>query len=173
MFIDFHHVRHHFAREVEIHIAAQNHGTPHQRGYNTYNLTDTVGNVGGDKVDYIIGQVQTVLLCLAAEHIASQLHIGALQFLSHAPFESVEHTSFEALHLRRRTIAREYNLFAVLFQMIEYVEEHILGFSLTGQLLHVVHNKHVDALIEVEERVDGSHAVGSGKLTFEQTRVYI
>ncbi len=52
-------------------------------------------------------------------------------------------------------VAGKNDLFAVLLQVIEDVEESILRLHFAYELLHIVHNQYVYTLVEVHEIVEG------------------
>lgn len=52
--------------------------------------------------------------------------------------------------------------------MVEYVIESILSLALAREILNVVNNQHVNALIEVEEVIYFTHGVKLGKLALKQ-----
>ena len=53
--------------------------------------------------------------------------------------------------LNRRAIRRKNKLLTGLLQIIEYMEERILRSFESSEILYIVHDKHINRLIEIEE----------------------
>lgn len=58
-------------------------------------------------------------------------------------------------------------------QVAEDMKECILSLLLVNQILYIINNQHIDALIEMNEVVDATIARRYGKLTLKQTLAYI
>ena len=82
--------------------------------------------------------------------------------------KTAEQTVLKRYYVGGGTVAAEHHRMVVEVQVVEDVEEGILRLGLSGQLLDVVDNEHVDALVEAEELVDVSaRRLGRGVLTLE------
>ena len=86
-----------------------------------------------------------------AQNGAPQLQIRLRQHFRTAPFETVDEAVGDAFKLCRRTVAREDELAVGAVQIVENGEEGIHGALLAAQLLHIVNQQHINALIEVDE----------------------
>lgn len=107
---------------------------------------------------------------LLAEYVSTQLQIRTLETYGNTPLEAAEHTRFKTFHICGRTVRRQYNLFVVEMQIIEYIVEHVLRFGLVVQVLDVVYNKGVYTLIEIEELVGLATHVSCSELALEGAR---
>ena len=78
-----------------------------------------------------------------------------------------------SLKIDRRTVAGKDYLLAVAEEMIEDMEEGVEGAGGCGPLLDIIHDEHVDALIEIDEVVDSFLQQGVGELHLEETGAHI
>ena len=101
---------------------------------------------------------------LAHEDIVAQLVVGTLNLGRQAPFETGQEARYHPHQLDRRTIAGKYQLLVALMQVVEYMEKGILRLGLPGKLLDIVHQQHIDALVETDKVVYPVVADGIGIL---------
>jgi len=72
-----------------------------------------------------------------------------IQLCRKPPFKSGEQSLLNIHHVDGCLVTGQDDLFAILMQVIENMEEHILCASFTGKQLDVIDNKHIYNLIEM------------------------
>ena len=107
------------------------------------------------------------------EDVHAQLFIGLLQFGYQAARESGEQTVVHILEFYRRAVAGKDDASAVHEEVVEDVEEGVLGARLALPLLYVVDDEHVDGLVEEDEVVDGLAHHGIGVLYLKESCAHV
>ena len=74
-----------------------------------------------------------------------------LDLRGETPFETGEESLLDVLEFNRRSIGSKDQLFAALLEIVEDMEEGILGSFETREILNIIHNQHIYRLIEIEE----------------------
>ena len=161
------------AGKVERDFLREDSGMGQQRHHDTLKLAYASGNVLGDKVENLGTDAQAVGIGLAAKHLFAQLKVGALKLYGHTPLEACEHSLGHTFKLRRATVARQYDALIIKVQMVEDVEECHLGLLLVDEILYIVDNEDIDALVEVDEFVDLAVAACYRELALKQAGVDI
>ena len=126
----------------------------HQRHEYTFYLTHIVLHILCHIVHNVFRNFDTGLKSFFQEHITAQFIVRARQFHRHAPFEPRQQTRLHSIQFRRRTIARQYQMSLFVVQMIEDMEECVLCSRFACKFLDIVHNKHINALIEIYKVID-------------------
>ena len=155
--------------QVHVDITIIYHGICQERINHSLKVAHTAACRLGDISDYILGNLQSVATALVLEDIHAQLHIGLLHLGNQSARESREQTIFHSLKIDRRTVAGKDYLLAVAEEMIEDMEEGVEGAGGCGPLLDIIHDEHIDALIEIDEVVDSFLQLGVGELHLEET----
>ena len=127
----------------------------------------------GNERDNIYRNLQTVTTNLIAQDIHTQLDIRLLQLADQAARETGEQTVWHILQLYRRAVARQDNTLSVAEKVVEDMEEGIQRLRLTSPLLDIIHNQHIDRLIEVDEIIARIMEHGIGILGLEKTGTHI
>src|SRR3712207_5266019 len=86
-----------------------------------------------------------------SQNIFSQFYSRLFEFGHHSPFKTGKQSFLHSLQQHRCTVGSQNQLFAVLVQMIEDVEERILSFSNARKFLNVINDQNVDCLVEIDE----------------------
>ena len=152
----------------DIDFAAVDDAVDHEGVDDALEVADALIYVLGDEVDNGLGDVEAVAANLHLQDVAAQVHVGALQLGQQAPLEARQQALLHALQRHGRAVAGEDELAAVLVEVVEDVEEGELRLLLSGKLLHIVDDEHVDALVEADEVVDLLLQVGVDELYLEQ-----
>lgn len=105
---------------------------------------------------------------LIAQDIHTQLDIRLLQLADQTARETGEQTVWHILQLYRRAVARQDNTLSVAEEVVEDMEEGIQCLRLTSPLLDIIHNQHIDRLIEVDEIIARIMEHGIGILGLER-----
>ena len=99
------------------------------------------------------------------EHLQAGCVIGMKQLHGQTPLEAGQQAVLEVLELHWSPVRREYQLLAVLVQVVEDIEEGVLG-SGALEVLDIVHDEDVYLLVESQEigelvaDVHGIHVLG-------------
>ena len=159
--------------QLEVDVACPHDGIGQQGVEHAFEVTHAGIDSAGDVGDHLLGNLQAVVADLAAQDVAAHFLAGAFQLSQQAPLEARQQPLLHALQGHGRTVAGQDELALVLMQMVEDMEECQLGLLQRGELLHVVDDQDVDALIEGDEVVDLVLADGIGVLHLEQVGRHI
>lgn len=157
---------HHTFGELEVDVAVVHHGVGHDGVDDAFEFTHAALHILGDVLEHFPGNVESVAAHLREEYVTAELRVGLLHLGHHAPFESGEHTFLNAFEEHRRTVAGDDDLAVVVLQLVEYLEEGHLRVG-GGNLLYVIDDEHIDALVEVDEVVARVVYDGIGVLRLE------
>ena len=113
--------------------------------------------------------LQSVALYFAVQYVDAELYVGFLQLGYKSAAETCQQSVAHALKVDGRTVACQNYPFAVAEKVVEYVEERLLGFRCRHPFLYVIHNQHVDGLVEVDEVICTVLQHGVGVLHLEQS----
>ena len=138
--------------------------------YNSFQVAHALGHILGNVFYNIIGHRQSVLCSSHLEHSTAQFHVGLIKLNCHAPLETRDETWNHTIQFRRTTVARHDELFLVLMQMVENVEECVLSCSLASKFLNVVKNENINALIEADKLINLVLLNGTGVLHLKDAR---
>ena len=144
-------------------------GISHQRIDHSLKVAHAAVGRLSDILDHVGWNLQAVATTLGVEDINAQLHIGLLQFCNQSAGEASQQTVLHTLQVNRGTIGSQDNLLAQAEQMVKDVEERVERLRRSGPLLNVIHNQHVDALVEVDEVVRRVLAHSISELHLEKT----
>ena len=147
--------------ELDIHFAVPYDRESHEGVDHALEVAHGEVDVACDVVDDVVGESQAVLADLAPKDVGAQLLVGSFQLGQQPPLESREQSLFHAVERHRWAIGGEDELAAVLVEVVEDMEECLLGSFHAGELLHVVDDEDVDTLVEGNEIVDAifAHAI--------------
>ena len=154
--------------ELQVDVLAIDDGIGQQAMDDAFQLADTVADIARDVVQHIIGDVQAIVLHNAVQDAATQTFFGLLHLCHQSALETGDEPVLHTLQRNGRTIAGHDNLLAVPPEVVEDVEESILSSRHTCQLLHVIHDEHIDALVEVHKVVEHIVLPGIGELHHEE-----
>ena len=87
------------------------------------------------------------------QYIHTQLNIWLFHLSHHATLKTRQETFVHAFQFYRSPVADKYYAFAVKSQVIEYMEKSILRFRSCHPFLHIIHDEHINGLIEGYEIV--------------------
>ena len=155
--------------QMHVNIAIIHHRICQKRINHSLEVAHASPGCLGNISYYILGNLQSVATTLVLEDIHAQLHIRFLHLSNKTARESSEQTVLHALKVNWRTVTGKDNLLAVAEEMIEDMEEGVEGAGGCGPLLDIIHDEHVDALIEIDEVVDSFLQQGVGELHLEET----
>ena len=115
--------------------------------------------VGGDAqcevVNNLLGELYPVVFQLFGDDGGTGFQVGNLQVGGQSPLETVQQARLETSDVDRRFVGGHDNLLLELVQMVENLEESLLGFGLVaGYELDVVDDEHVNSLVEPVEVVE-------------------
>ena len=102
------------------------------------------------------------------QDIATQTLLRFLHLCHQSALEACNEAFLHSLKRYRWAVACHDNLLTILAQMVENVEEGILRTFQSHQFLNIINNKHVDALIEVNEVVKYIAVACIGELHHEE-----
>ena len=89
------------------------------------------------------------------KYVYTELFIGLFQFGNDATRETGDKSIAHVVQFNGWAIASQDDAFAVAKEVVEDMEKRFLGFICTGPRLHIINNKHVDGLVELDEIVGG------------------
>src|SRR5690606_30620702 len=102
------------------------------RGISDYRINDSnkVPNaalhLSGQEIQHIVANLNPVTAQFINKYFSSGVEIWCLNFCCKSPFESGNNTFLDVHNIHRRTVRSQYDLFSVLVQIIENVEETVL-----------------------------------------------
>ena len=139
-------------------------GIGHQRGEGAFQFAEVGLDAGGQESEDVFAQGNAFPHGAGAEHLQAGGVVRAGEFGRQAPLEAGQQPFFEVLQVCGGAVTGENELLAALVQMVEDVEESILG-TLAHQVLDVVYDEDVDALVKRDEvhdavALDGVHVLG-------------
>ena len=139
-------------------------GIRHQGRKGSFQLPEIGLDTGSQVREHVFAEPDAFAEGAGTQHFQTGGIIRFQEFYGQAPLEAGHEPVFEILKVYRGAVAGEDELFPVLVQVVEYIEESILG-ALAGQVLDVVHNEHVNALVEGDEiynpvPLPGIHVLG-------------
>ena len=148
--------------QIKIHFFVIDSGMGHDGDDDTFQVTHAVADILSDVVDDLRRELQAVTSDFVTQDVAAELDGGLFQFGHHAPLETRNQSFFHALQQGGRAVGSKDELLAVLVQVVEDVEEVVLGLGESRKFLYVVNNQDIDALVEVNEIVRGvvAHRIG-------------
>ena len=123
----------------------------HQRRQRAFDLAHVGRDVVGEELHDLFRDLRAHLLRLGADDLHLRVVVGLVELGGKPPLETRQQTVLDVLQFDGRLIRREDQLLARQVQVVEDVEEDVLRTRLSGQLLDVVDDEHVDHLIEVDE----------------------
>ena len=109
----------------------------------TLNLPDVVGDVDGNVVAHVIGKVQSQIFGLVFQNGHTGLIIRWLNVREQAPLKPGFQPILQGQHVAGLAVGGHDDLLMLLVELIEGMEEFLLGGFLTGDELHVVDEKKV------------------------------
>lgn len=141
------------AGQIEVYFGVEECGVGEQRGECAFEVADVGGDLFGYVVYHFGRYFQAVLIDFVLEYLSSQLKVRLFDLYDEPHFEAGEQALFHAFELAGLAVAADDDLFADEQEVVEDVEECVLGFRFADELLYVVDDEHVDALVEVDEVV--------------------
>ena len=163
-----HRIVDHLACKIQIDLFVAEGILRAHRQHHAVELAYALGDISGHIFYNVVRQWHAVLAGAEAQHLAAQVEVGFLHLHHGALAQTAEQTVLKRYYVGGGTVAAEHHRMVVEVQVVEDVEEGILRLGFSGQLLDVVDNEHVDALVEAEELVDVSaRRLGRGVLTLE------
>ena len=151
MRLDSYNMAHHFFRQFEVNLAVRECGVREKRSQDTLEVTHRIAHILSNIIHYFIRERDTIPMHLAEQDIFAQEVIRLLDFGGQAPFESRKEAFFNIFQLNRRSIAGQNKLLAAHVEKVEYLEEGILRAFHTCEVLDIIHNQHIDRLVEIQE----------------------
>ena len=128
-------------------------------------------DVGGDIVrqvaDDFVRKLEAEFLSLDSDDLDFGVVVGRVELGRKSPLEAGQQSLFDVLQLHGRFIRGKDQLFACQLQVVEYVEEGVLGAGFSRELLDVVDNQYVDHLVEMDEIRNFAVLVGGLELRLE------
>ena len=118
-------------------------------GHSPFKHTDVARNTVSKKFEDAgsYGQVWVLrpeLRHLVLQHTKAQFKVGRVQVYDQTGLEARTNAFFKISDIRRRTISRNNDLFALVDQSIERVEEFVLRAFFARNELNIVHHEHVN-----------------------------
>ena len=104
-----------------------------------------------DEGNHILRNLQSILAHLVAHDIDAEFHIRLLQLRHQSTRETGDESVWHILEFYRRAITRQNDTLSVAEEVIEDVEEGIQGLRLACPILHIIHDEHIDRLVEIDE----------------------
>ena len=134
----------------------------HDGNDDTLKVAHAVTYVFGNIIHNFRRELKAIPANLVAQDVTAKFDGRLLQFGHHAPFEARDETFLYALQQYGRAVGSEDELFTVLMQVVEDVEERVLRLRYPRKFLYVVNDEHVNGLVEVDEVIDRivAHRVG-------------
>ena len=171
--VNLHSTLHHTLCQSHVYIRVIDNRISQQRVNDALQVTNrTIGRFS-NKLDDVGRNLQTITTTLCVEDVNAQLHIGLLQFSYQTRRETRQHALWQPSQVYWWTITGQDNLLAQTRQVIEDVEERSHRLLGCCPLLHIVNYQHINALVEVDEIVDGILPAGIGKLHLEEAGRHI
>ena len=137
--------------ELEIDLAVSERSVSEERSQYTLQVADGVRNMGSNEVDYLVREVDTVVVHLIMQDILAELVVRAAYLGGEAPLEARKQAIFDIPQLQRRAVARQDELLARLLEVVEDMEEGVLGALESGEVLDIIDDEHIDRLVEIQK----------------------
>ena len=126
-------------------------------GHGPFEVTNVAGNAGSNEFGDFRLQVETAGGGFLAQDGDTGFKAGSLNGSHHTPLETRNQTLLQLGDFRSRAIAREHYLLMVIVELVESVEELVLGRFLASEEMDVVDEQQVQFTVTAAER---SHAAG-------------
>ena len=126
-------------------------GVGHQGGQGALEFADIVGDLACDVPYDVVPEDDALLEALGLENSHAGLQVRGKEFGGQSPLEAGKKPLLQALKVYGGTVGCEYQLLAELVQVVEYLEEGVLGAGLVGELLYIVNYQYVHRLVVVQE----------------------
>ena len=110
-------------------------GMGHQGGEGALELADVVCDLAGDVPYDVVSEDDALLEALGLEYGHTGLHVWRKELGGQAPLEAGQKSLLQALKVYGGTVRSKYQLLAELVQIVEYLEEGVLGAGFVGELL--------------------------------------
>lgn len=155
--------------QTQVDIGVVDNGIGQQRIDDTFKVAHgTIGGLG-NILDDVVGNLQSVATAFGIEDVLAQLYVRLFELGNEAAGETCQQAVLHTQQIDRRTVRGEDYLLAQAEQMVENVEERVKGLRGSSPLLDIIHDEHIDALVEADEVVHRIPTGGIGKLHLEQT----
>lgn len=109
--------------ECQVYVAIVYNGVSHDAVDDTFKFAHAAFHVLCDVLHHLTGKTQPVAADFRLQYGLTQFGVGFFHLSYHAPLEAREHALLNAFEKHRRTVAGNYQLAAVLLQVIEYMEK--------------------------------------------------
>ena len=133
--------------QLHAHLAAGEGAEGDHPGERALELADVGLDAAGDEVGHVVGEPHPVDLGLLLEDRDPGLEVGRLDVGDQAPLEPGAQALLDLRDLLRRAVGGEDDLLARLVEVVEGVEELLLGALLARDELDVVDQEHVDRAV--------------------------
>ena len=148
--------------QIHVDIAFEQDGLCQQRVDDTFQFTYAFVYILSNVVDNIFRNVQTIAMDFIAQDVLSKLFVWFFQLSNQSPLETGQQAFFHTLQHDWSTVGGKNQLFSILVQMIEDMEESVLCLGYTSKFLNIINNEHVNGLVEVYEVIEvvGTYRIG-------------
>ena len=141
--------------QPHVDVAVIHHRISHQTVDNPFQVAHTSVSRFGNKLRNFGRYFQSIAAYFGVQYVYTELFIGLFQFGNDATRETGDKPIAHVVQFNGWAIASQDDAFAVAKEVVEDVEKRFLGFFCTGPRLHIINNKHVDGLVELDEIVGG------------------
>ena len=152
----------------DVGFAVQDSGVGDNGIKDSLQFAHAVRDVFCDVLEYVVADDKSVASHLTGKNCLTQIIVGTLNLSYQSAFETGDEAVFHTLQRRGRTVARHDYLAPVLVQMVEDVEECVLRLFRADKFLHVIKEKDINGLVEVDEVGQRVLAYGVHKLHLEK-----
>ena len=159
--------------QSHVDLAVVNNGVCHERVDDPLQVAHAAIGCLRDELDDVARYAQSVASYLIFQDIDAKLRVRFLQFGDETTREAREQTVGHALEVHRRSVACEDDTLSVSEQVVENVEERLLGLCCAHPFLYVIYDEHVDGLVESDEVVYRVLQHRVGVLHLEETRANV
>ena len=117
----------------------------------SFELAYASGNLGCKIIDDLIRKHDSFVGALGLDYLHPGIEIRSQYLCGKPPLESLDQPGFHILEIARSNIGSQYELLASLLQIVEYMEESILGATPPLEELNIVQDQDIYLLIEMQE----------------------